>query len=207
MRQLTLINQSRLRAQKYSVMSAKTLRIHHYEPLSQTNGPGIRFVIWLQGCTLRCPACYNPETHSESGGSLWTLNRLISAINPYKDTIDGFTISGGEPFQQARNLSAFIERLRNDFLKTIIVFSGYEWDELKSFPEMKSIKENIDVLIAGRYRNDLRVAKGLVGSENKTFHFFSNRLQLSDFNPIPSTEIFLDKNGNIRISGIDPLEW
>jgi len=51
-------------------MTGKLLNLYHYEPLSLVNGPGKRAVVWVQGCTLGCPGCFNPQTHSVAAGKI-----------------------------------------------------------------------------------------------------------------------------------------
>jgi anaerobic ribonucleoside-triphosphate reductase activating protein len=188
-------------------MAVNVLRVHHYEPLSQSNGPGTRFTLWLQGCTLGCPGCFNPLSHPAQGGKVWSIDKIISLTLPYREQIDGFTISGGEPLQQLHNLSHLLRQLKSTHQKSIILFSGYEWSEIQAFPGRDEILAYIDVLIAGRYQAYQRIAQGLTGSANKTFHFFSSALNKNDFTGVPSSEVFLDEEGNLRITGIDPPGW
>lgn len=71
---------------------------------SRANGPGVRSVIWLQGCTLTCPGCFNPESHSHEPRVLIPVETIIEHITAIRDTVEGVTVSGGEPFQQSRAL-------------------------------------------------------------------------------------------------------
>jgi anaerobic ribonucleoside-triphosphate reductase activating protein len=77
--------------------------IHAMEPRSRANGPGVRFVVWFQGCTLGCAGCFNPATHSGSlGASRRSLAELYAEIDlaMIGAPIEGLTLSGGEPMQQ-----------------------------------------------------------------------------------------------------------
>ena len=75
-----------------------TLRLHGFEPCSAANGPGRRAVLWVQGCTLACPGCFNPRTHDRSGDQVG-VDELFSRIDQLGDRIEGVTVSGGEPLQ------------------------------------------------------------------------------------------------------------
>ena len=88
-----------------------------------------------------------------------------------------------------------------------MVFSGYTLDEIRRIPGSQAFLEKIDVLIAGRYQADQRVASGLIGSANKTIHLLSSRYTISDLEAVPQAEIILSPEGEIILSGIDPLKW
>ena len=61
-------------------MHSHELRLHHFLPVSQVNGPGRRAVVWVQGCTLGCPGCFNPETHDAGNGNLARVDDLFTQI-------------------------------------------------------------------------------------------------------------------------------
>jgi anaerobic ribonucleoside-triphosphate reductase activating protein len=185
----------------------KNIRLHRFEPSSRANGPGMRAVIWVQGCALGCPGCFNPETHDFQGGELWTIDRLAQQILAQKNGLEGLTISGGEPAHQHRALAKLLQQVRDQSGLSIVVFSGYELAELKRIPHSDDFLANIDVLIAGRYSASQRVARGLIGSANKTMHFFTKRYSAKDFENIPQAEILLSTDGEVILSGIDPLRW
>ena len=88
------------------------LRIHAFEPFSRANGPGVRAAIWVQGCSLGCPGCFNPDTHPFAGGELLAVDDLFRRILALGDAIEGITVSGGEPLQQRRPLLALLQRVR-----------------------------------------------------------------------------------------------
>lgn len=188
-------------------MRSPRIRLHAFEPVSQVNGPGKRAVIWVQGCGLACPGCFNPETHDFSGGSLISVDDLLSMIIQGKEEIEGITVSGGEPAYQRRALTRLFQEIRCQTNLSIVVFSGYTLDELNRTISARSFLESIDVLIAGRYDQNLRVADGLTGSANKTFTFFTSRYTPQDFTQIPQAEVTISPQGEITFSGIYPLEW
>lgn len=188
-------------------MRDTTLRLHHFEPASRANGPGVRAVIWVQGCAFGCPGCFNPETHAMRGGEDWPVAKLAERILSLKDQVEGLTISGGEPLYQHRALASLVESLRQKSDLSVLVFTGYDWSELQRLKGIERFLANIDVLLAGRYDASRRVARGLLGSSNKTVHMLTNRYTLDDLQAVPQAEVLLSPDGSVILSGIDPLSW
>jgi anaerobic ribonucleoside-triphosphate reductase activating protein len=135
---------------------SRRLRLHAFIPHSRANGPGCRAVVWVQGCTLGCPGCFNPETHDFHGGQWVGVDELFERIRALQGTIEGITVSGGEPFQQRPALLALLQRVRAETDLSVLVFTGYTWDEIQRFRETAALLSCIDVLIAGRYDARLR---------------------------------------------------
>jgi len=188
-------------------MTANKLNLYHFEPLSLVNGPGKRAVVWVQGCTLNCPGCFNPQTHAVAEGKNWRVDRLVKLVLDQGSEIEGITISGGEPLQQLKPLIEFVEQVKNRSNLSILVFSGFAWEQIQRIPETQSLLENLDVLIAGRYLDSKRLASGLIGSSNKTIHFLTDRYQMADLTAVQGAEVILNRNGEVVLSGIDPLRW
>lgn len=184
-----------------------TLRVHDFIAASRCNGPGLRAVLWLQGCTLACPGCFNPLTHSALDGTDLFAEEIVNLIKQHGADIEGVTISGGEPLQQAGALLDLLRLIRRTTSLGIIVFTGFSWEEFLRLPQAAFLQANMDVLIAGRYKAELRQATGLIGSSNKTMHFFTNQYIPADFEDIPEAEVILGEDGELRFSGIDPLLW
>lgn len=79
-------------------------RVHSIQSLGTVDGPGVRFVVFMQGCCLRCACCHNPDTHSLSGGAVYTPDEIYERATHYKEYFGkdgGITLSGGEPLLQA----------------------------------------------------------------------------------------------------------
>ncbi len=191
------------------MQSSHALRMHHFEPASRANGPGLRAVLWLQGCTLGCPGCFNPKTHPMNGGELATVDNLFEQIRSQEGKIEGLTVSGGEPLLQRPALLDLLRLVRQRLDLSIVVFTGFDWEEVRQMPAIANLLDTIDVLIAGRYREEQRIAHSLTGSSNKTMHFLSQRYSSADFDDIPVAEVILplESGGQIYLSGIDPLDW
>jgi anaerobic ribonucleoside-triphosphate reductase activating protein len=88
---------------------------------------------------------------------------------------------------------------------SILVFSGFSWPEIQHIQRSKEILPWIDVILAGRYQKNLRLARGLIGSANKTAHFLTGRYSLDDLRLVPEAEILIDPDGSVALTGIDPL--
>ena len=183
------------------------LRIHHFLPFSRANGPGVRAVIWVQGCSLGCPGCFNPLTHPFVGGELVSVHKLFNHIVALKDAIEGITVSGGEPFQQQRPLRALLQRVKRETSLSAVVFTGYTWEEVGRMRDAEALLVCVDVLIAGRYDASQRLARDLRGSANKTVHFLTDRYTMADLRAVPPVEVIITTEGEVVVSGIDPIRW
>lgn len=181
------------------------LRIHSIVDSSRANGPGNRAVVWVQGCTLGCDGCFNAPTHPQSAGYTISVDGLAHHLLELQH-IDGVTISGGEPLQQPHALLALLETIRATSTLSIIVFTGYEREELERMPLFSRLQHLCDVVIAGRYRAEQRVAEHLTGSANKQFLFFTDCYTPMDFADIPVGEIIIDATGTIIQTGLRPIE-
>lgn len=104
------------------------LRLAGYQVDSIVDGPGVRLALFIQGCSRRCPGCHNPETHDPHGGSDANLDQLIGLVTRCTG-IDGVTISGGEPFEQAAATAALAVKIAQQGLD-LVIYSGYTFEEL-----------------------------------------------------------------------------
>jgi pyruvate formate lyase activating enzyme len=109
-----------------------SLRVHSIETLGALDGPGIRTVVFLQGCPLRCGYCHNPDTWSYEAGKMMTedeLFRRILRMKPYFKDNGGVTFSGGEPLRQATALLSLMHRLKKEGIHMAIDTSGAVWSQ------------------------------------------------------------------------------
>lgn len=165
------------------------LRVHGFLPASYANGPGRRAVIWVQGCTLGCPGCFNPATHP-FGGDRLPVRDLFSRVAACD--VEGLTVSGGEPLQQRRGIAALLSRVRAETDLSVMLFTGYSWDEAQRYGDVLA---NLDILVAGRY---------VAGSPNKTVHLLTGRYTLADLDRVPPAELVIEPDGSVVVSGLDP---
>lgn len=163
------------------------IRYAHYSFNVDNLGPGFRHVLWVQGCCFRCEGCIAPN-YQKSGGIeievqelaakfLEETNKRRSAVS--EKTIEGITISGGEPFLQAEALAEFIKILKKSRPWGIIVYTGFTMEELKekekNDPSIKRLLDELDLLIDGRYVADLDKGDSLRGSSNQRIWNFTDR--------------------------------
>jgi anaerobic ribonucleoside-triphosphate reductase activating protein len=177
-----------------------TLRLHAFLPRSRANGPGWRSVVWVQGCSLGCPGCFNPQTHrreevSETLEVAEVMERVLAAGTK------GLTVSGGEPLQQAEAVVMLLEEAQASGLSTL-VFTGLTWEEVQRLPQAPRILGCVDVMVAGRYVAEKRVAEGLLGSANQTVHLLSPRHTLEEIAATPEAEAVILPDGRVVFSGI-----
>ncbi len=189
------------------MMDGTTLQIHELLPQSRANGPGVRAVLWVQGCSLGCPGCFNPATHPFIGGERVLVRDLFRRIVALGDSIEGITVSGGEPLQQRRPLLALLQRVRQETSLTTVLFTGYTWEELQRMPDAEVLLACVDVLIAGRYDASQRLARDMRGSAKKTVHLCTQRYTLADLHSVPPAEVIITAEANVVASGIDPTRW
>ena len=107
-------------------------RIHSFQSLGTVDGPGIRSVIFMQGCPLRCICCHNPDTWDFSGGELQSVEYLVDKVlrfKTYYGNEGGITVSGGEPLLQAEFLAELFKKLKQCGIHTALDTSGCILDE------------------------------------------------------------------------------
>jgi anaerobic ribonucleoside-triphosphate reductase activating protein len=174
-------------------------RVHAIEPRSRANGPGARFVVWLQGCTLGCPGCFNPATHPATGG------RDVEVESLDFGDAEGLSLSGGEPMQQPAAALALLVHARSKGLSTLM-FSGYTEAEIRALPLGPEVLAHLDVLIDGRYVSTERLASGLRGSANQRIRLLTTRYTLAEVEATPVAEIRIAGTGEVVLTGVDPLK-
>ena len=121
---------------------------------SIVDGPGLRMVIFTQGCPHLCAGCHNPQTHDPNGGYEIDVERIL--VEFYKNPLlQGITISGGEPFLQARELIPLVQKIKEErkFVRDVTIYTGYTISCLKSMndPAVDELLSYCDILIDGPY--------------------------------------------------------
>ena len=118
---------------------------------SIVDGPGLRFTVFTQGCPHHCPGCHNPATHDPLGGREAGPEELAERMlqNPL---LQGLTLSGGEPFQQAEDCAALARQARAHGLD-VWTYTGYTWEQLTGAdnPAWRALLEATDVLVDGPF--------------------------------------------------------
>lgn len=150
-------------------------RIHSFESFGTVDGPGIRFVIFVQGCNLKCKFCHNRDTWDSCGGTEYTVPELMDKIQRYKNYFmpsGGVTISGGEPLLQQDFLIEFLTALKAEGIHTAIDTAG-------NFILTDKLKKVID--LADMFLLDIKcindeICKDLTGVSNKNELAFAKYL-------------------------------
>lgn len=121
------------------------------------NGPGIRSSIFVTGCTHHCPDCFNKEYQDFNAGNIWTENETETIINYLQSPeIEGLTLLGGEPFQNAKELSEIVMSIKEKTDKPIWVYSGYTIEQILEDKTKIKLLELCDVLVDGLFVKELK---------------------------------------------------
>lgn len=145
---------------------------------TESEGPGKRLAIWVQGCERRCPGCCNPKMQEIKKNIVVDTSDLIKIIQHSKndDNIEGISIIGGEPFLQAQGLSEVAKWAKSEGL-TVLAFTGYLLEELKDLKNesVDDLIRYVDILVDGPYVDHLYdTERDWVGSSNQKVWFLSN---------------------------------
>jgi anaerobic ribonucleoside-triphosphate reductase activating protein len=177
-------------------------RIHALLERSAANGPGLRFVIWSQGCTLTCPGCFNPGTHPRDDGEPSTAEELAALVLARRDGIEGVTLSGGEPLEQPTAVARFCELIRTGSDLGIIILTGFTRQEIAADPARADAVRNADMVLAGRYNARRHLGSGLRGSDNKEHWARTARYSPGDFAALPDVELIVAPDGSVTVTGM-----
>jgi anaerobic ribonucleoside-triphosphate reductase activating protein len=129
------------------------IRVAGLEKESVVDGPGLRFVIFTQGCSHRCPGCHNPGAWDAEGGQEMDTDDIMRQIEEI-GLLRGVTLSGGEPFEQAAACALLAEQIKARKLD-IITYTGYTFEKLQSIvsedADIKRLLNATDVLVDGPF--------------------------------------------------------
>jgi anaerobic ribonucleoside-triphosphate reductase activating protein len=195
--------------------TARKLPLHRHTQLNiaavrvgtRCLGPGIRSVVWVQGCPFSCPGCIAPEWIPVLPARLVSAEELALELLSDPD-VRGLTFSGGEPVLQAQQLAALAQLARQERELSIICFTGFSMPELKKQPRLPGLEElfaQVDVLITGRYVQNLNDGSGLRGSRNQRIYHLTQRLKDYDFENAPRTTEIQINQGSLFLVGVPPL--
>jgi len=187
------------------------LHIHNFLSTSDVEGPGRRACVWVQGCSIRCPGCFNSHMWARAGGFTVEVDELASVIETTPG-IEGVTFLGGEPFEQAEALGELGTRVRAAGL-SVLTFSGYEYDVLVNSPrdDWRRLLAATDLLIDGPYdRTQPDHERPWVGSRNQGFRYLSPRYAYlaSQLGSIPDgIEVRIASDGQVFLNGMCPTDF
>ena len=157
-----------------------TGRIHSFESFGTVDGPGIRFVVFLQGCPLRCQYCHNPDTWGD-GGERYTAEEVVSRALRYKNYFGdkgGVTVTGGEPLTQIDFVIELFTLLKAKGIHTCVDTSGITFREgvEASVEKHKKLAELTDLFLLDIKHIDDESCKRLTGQSNKNTLAFARFL-------------------------------
>ncbi len=182
------------------------LSVHRLLPYTLAEGPGARAALWVQGCSIRCPGCFNPGTWSAAGGRLLTVEEAVSALTA-DARIEGVTFLGGEPFDQAPALAAVARAVRARDL-SVMTFSGHDYDTLRREARLgwAELLAATDILVDGPYVAALTDhSRPWVGSSNQRFRFLTDRYRQleASLDALPDRlEVRLHRDGRVEVNGM-----
>lgn len=204
--------------------------LHGKIEASEVNGPGVRAVIWFQGCTLNCPGCWNPDTHAFDKSKETSINSLTTWLQ-LLEGIEGVTFSGGEPMQHVADVLEICQYLRDVRPELSIgMFTGYTARELETgnwqtilpvaTPGMpgtvmlpgtgslwEEVSKRLDFAVMGRFNvGKMTTKKPLCGSSNQEVVLFSDRYTADAFKP-QTTQVTIDGDGLVKITGFPGREF
>jgi anaerobic ribonucleoside-triphosphate reductase activating protein len=166
-------------------------------PDTEAEGPGRRFALWVQGCSLRCPGCCNPEMFASDKGRLADSAELAAEALAVPG-LEGVSLLGGEPTEQAEALADFAERVRAGGL-SVMLYSGYTLAELRARgPAVARLLGAVDLLVDGRFEQARpETQRRWIGSANQQLHFLSERYTPGDprFSTSNTVELRLTREG------------
>jgi anaerobic ribonucleoside-triphosphate reductase activating protein len=155
-----------------AVDTPDSIRIAGVVRESIVDGPGIRFVVFSQGCPHNCEGCHNPNTHDFSGGYTCSIQKILAEIDK-NPLLSGVTFSGGEPMCQPEAFLVLAEEIKKRKLD-IVMYSGYTFEELESMGQdriaINLLLQKIDYLIDGKFvlsERDLQL--NFRGSRNQRY--------------------------------------
>lgn len=121
---------------------------------SSVDGTGFRDVLFVNYCPHHCDGCHNPETWDRKNGKLMTVESVYEELT--KSSLTNVTFSGGEPFEQARELAFLAKCIKENYKKTFWVYSGYTFEQIVADPEKKVLLDECDVLVDGKFEKNNR---------------------------------------------------
>jgi anaerobic ribonucleoside-triphosphate reductase activating protein len=172
---------------------------------SVVNGPGTRYVIWVQGCPFKCAGCFNKEFQPFIKKEMFEIEGLAKKILAV-DGIEGVTYTGGEPMTQAEALYHLSRILKKNGL-TIACYTGFTLEELNDHDDLyiEKLLSLVDILIDGKYEENKKANLMWRGSSNQDVHFLSDAYRdfkrLAEEERPAEMELVIGKEG-IAFTGI-----
>ena len=152
------------------------LKIYSYVESTKTLGPYDRFALWTQGCPFSCTNCMTPDSQDLNAGSDVSIENVVKLILNTKN-IEGISISGGEPFLQAKELLYMTTQIKEIKDLGVIIYTGFTMEQLKNKDDeyINKLLSKTDILIDGLYEDSLNDGVSLRGSSNQNIYQLTSR--------------------------------
>lgn len=179
--------------------SVITLKLAAYLARSRANGPGLRTVLWVQGCPLRCKGCFNEKFWPAEGGQETLIEDLLIRI--MGESTEGISLSGGEPFMQALPLAKIAECVQAAG-RSVLTFSGFSVGELRLRADQgsKRLLAATDLLVAGPYEQQYPSHHPLLASTNQELVHLTSRYHDYNFGS-KRVEYHIEHTGIVVMTG------
>lgn len=156
-------------------------RVHSIETYGTVDGPGIRYVLFMQGCLLRCQFCHNPDTWKMGDGKLMSVKEIVADVKDYLPFFQasggGVTVSGGEPLLHTKFLAELFKELKKIGVHTALDSSGGCFSNAKSFIDsLDDLIVNTDLVLLDLKQIDPEKHKKLTGASNEHIFDFAHYL-------------------------------
>ena len=185
------------------------MRVARWLSPTQSEGPGARFALWVQGCGIRCAGCCNPQLFEATGGQELPVSVLRDALGAAAAQVEGVTFLGGEPFEQAASLAELAVHAHSLGL-TVMTFTGFQREALESSGDagVQALLRETDLLVDGRFERDQpETERRWVGSRNQRFHFLSSAYAPGvEQRAQESVDVWVRPDGTVEINGW-PEAW
>lgn len=174
------------------VSNAPVLNISAMQKANYVNGPGRRFVVWVQGCHLGCPGCWNQHTWSFAPKIRIPADGVFAAVAA-AGNLDGVTFTGGEPFLQPRVLTRLARRIKSELNLSLQIFTGFDLHELKGRAQGELLSL-ADIVVAGRYN------PSLPNNGQKVYEFGGEHWEFNN----SDVEAEISPSGEVLLTGYPP---
>lgn len=135
------------------------------------------------------------------------MDELLDFLVSLGTTVEGVSISGGEPLEQPLPLIALLTDIRKKTSLSTMLFTGYTWAEIQESAEFAECISKTDVVLAGPYDYRQPSVQDFRGSTSKTMHFITSRYTERDLLCLPCAEVVISPTGEITTSGVHPVQW
>jgi anaerobic ribonucleoside-triphosphate reductase activating protein len=192
------------------------LRVNYTLPASRANGPGLRYVLWVQGCSIHCLGCSNKDTWDPAGGKDVSFEDIISDVQneffkskPYNKNLQGITITGGEPLDQFEAVYQLCRRFSLAGLTqhpgkipylTIFLTTGYTLAQIIE-KGMWKIFDVLDIISVGPFEQDKVCTGQWKGSSNQELYYLTEWGKKQSSLPVIKKEYHIGSSGEILKTG------